>query len=108
VGALRGKDRPGALARLAGLFVDLCLEAHKRPSKQIVLDLGATEDALGQQEDRFLQGYCGCYCHLPPYVFCGRHLLAALLRPSSVDVPTGAGEEAPRIVDRIRRAWLRV
>ena len=26
-----------------------------------------------------------CYCYLPLYVFCGRHLLAARLRRSSID-----------------------
>ena len=40
---------------LANLLVDLFLEAEKRPPKQIVLDLDATDDPLhGQQEGRFL------------------------------------------------------
>jgi hypothetical protein len=65
------------------LFVDLFLEAHRVPPRQIVLDLDATDDPLhGQQEGRFLHGYYSCYCYLPLYLFCGRHLLAALLRPS--------------------------
>ena len=50
--------------------------------KQIILDLDATDDPLhGQQEGRFFHGYYDCYCYLPLYVFCGRHLLAAKLRP---------------------------
>jgi hypothetical protein len=28
--------------------------------------------------------YYDCYCYLPLYVFCGRHLLAAKLRPSDI------------------------
>jgi hypothetical protein len=94
---------------LANLFVDLFLEAHKRPPKQIVLDLDATDDPLhGQQEGRFFHGYYSCYCYLPLYVFCGRHLLAALLRPSNIDASAGAVEEVARIIGRIRQAWPRV
>ena len=94
---------------LANLFVDLFLEAHQRPPKQIVLDLDATDDPLhGQQEGRFFHGYYSCYCYLPLYVFCGRHLLAALLRPSNIDASAGAVAEVARIVDRLRAAWPRV
>jgi Transposase DDE domain group 1 len=96
-------------AALANLFVDIFLEAHKRPPKQIVLDLDATDDPLhGQQEGRFFHGYYSCYCYLPLYVFCGRHLLAALLRPSNIDAAAGAVAEVRRIVNRIRAAWPRV
>ena len=39
------------------------------------LDLDATDDPLhGHQEGRFFHGYYDCYCYLPLYVFCGRHL----------------------------------
>ena len=41
-------------------------------------------------------------------MFCGRHLLAALLRPSHIDASAGAVGEVARIVDRIRQAWPRV
>ena len=34
----------------------------------------------GEQEGRFFHGYYDCYCYLPLYVFCGRHLLLAKLR----------------------------
>jgi hypothetical protein len=40
------------------LFIDLFLEAHSRPPKQIILDLDATDDPLhGHQEGRFFHGY---------------------------------------------------
>ena len=59
-------------AAIEGLFVDLFLEAHKRPPRQIVLDLDATDDPLhGRQEGRFFHGYYDCWCYLPLYVFCG-------------------------------------
>jgi Transposase DDE domain group 1 len=91
------------------LFVELFLDAHAKPPKEIVLDLDATDDPLhGHQEGRFFHGYYGCYCYLPLYVFCGRHLLAAKLRRSNVDAAAGAVEEVGRIVARIRARWPRV
>ena len=39
----------------------------------------------GGQEERFFHGYYGHYCHLPLYVFSGRHLLLSYLRPSGID-----------------------
>jgi hypothetical protein len=38
-------------------------------------------------------------------VFCGRHLLAAKLRPANIDGSAGSVEEAARIVARIRQRW---
>jgi hypothetical protein len=71
-----------------------------------VLDLDATDDPLyGHQEGRFFHGYYDCYCYLPLYVFCGRHLLAAKLRPSNIDGSAGAVEEVARIVGQIRMRW---
>lgn len=84
----------------------LFLEAHKRAPKQIILDLDATDDPLhGHQEGRFFHGYYDCYCYLPLYVFCGRHLLAAKLRPSDIDASAGSVAEVERIVRQIRARW---
>ena len=95
-------------AAIEALFVDLFLEAHARPPKQIILDLDATDDPLhGHQEGRFFHGYYDCYCYLPLYVFCGRHLLAAKLRPSNIDASAGSVEEVARIVAQIRTRWPR-
>ena len=95
-------------AAIEALFVDLFLEAHAKPPRQIILDLDATDDPLhGHQEGRFFHGYYDCYCYLPLYVFCGRHLLAAKLRPSNIDGSAGAVEEIARIVAQIRARWPR-
>src|SRR6195256_3144760 len=81
------------------LLVDLFLEAHERAPSEIILDLDATDDPVhGNQEGRFFHGYYDCYCYLPLYVFCGRHLLAARLRPASMDAADGAVEEVARII----------
>ena len=93
---------------IEGLFVDLFLEAHRRPPSQIVLDLDATDDPLhGHQEGRFFHGYYDGYCYLPLYIFCGRHLLAAKLRRANIDASAGSIEETARIVTRVRQRWPR-
>jgi hypothetical protein len=94
---------PAAIERL---FVTLFLDAHRTAPEEIVLDLDATDDPLhGHQEGRFFHGYYDCYCYLPLYVFCGRHLLAAKLRPSNIDGAAGAVEEIARVVAQIRARW---
>lgn len=94
---------------IEALFVDVFLEAHARAPQEIVLDLDATDDPIhGGQEGRFFHGYYGGYCYLPLYVFCGRHLLAAKLRPSNIDGSAGSLEEVERIVGQIRAHWPQV
>jgi hypothetical protein len=93
-------------AAIEGLLVEIFLDAQKKAPKQIIVDLDATDDPLhGQQEGRFFHGYYDCYCYLPLYIFCGRHLLAAKLRRSDADAAAGAVEEVARIVTQIRRRW---
>ena len=88
------------------LFVDVFLESYREPPIRIVLDLDATDDRLfGLQEGRHFHGYYDCYCYLPLYIFCGRHLLAAKLRTSSVDAADGSVDEVARIVGQIRERW---
>src|SRR6201982_3557690 len=96
-------------AAIEALFVDLFLASQAKAPAQIILDLDATDDPLhGQQEGRFFHGYYDCYCYLPLYIFCGRHLLAAKLRPANIDGAAGSIEEVARIVTHIRRRWPRV
>ena len=91
---------------IRNLLVDAFLESHARPPRAIVLDLDATDDPLhGEQEGRFFHGYYDCYCYLPLYVFCGRHLLVAKLRRADKDAAAGVVEEVERLVKRIRARW---
>jgi len=97
---------PAAIERL---FVELFVEAHAAAPERIVLDLDATDDPIhGDQEGRFFHGYYDGYCYLPLYIFCGRHLLAAKLRPSNIDGAAGALGEVERIVAQIRTRWPEV
>jgi DDE family transposase len=96
-------------AAIEALFVTLFLEAHAKPPEEITIDLDATDDPLhGHQEGGFFHGYYDCYCYLPLYIFCGRHLLAAKLRRANIDASAGAVEEIARIVAQIRERWPRV
>jgi Transposase DDE domain group 1 len=96
-------------AAIASLFVELFLDSHATAPRRIILDLDATDDPLhGHQEGRFFHGYYDCYCYLPLYVFCGRHLLAAKLRRANIDASAGAKDEVARMVAQIRTRWPRV
>jgi hypothetical protein len=93
-------------AAIAALFVTLCLESYAERPARMIIDLDATHDPIhGEQEGRHFHGYYDCYCYLPLYIFCGRHLLAAKLRTSDKDAADGAKEEIARIVAQIRARW---
>jgi len=61
-------------------LIPLCAAAHKRPPKQITLDIDATDDPLHRnREGSFFNANYDSYCYPPLYIFCGRHLLVAKL-----------------------------
>jgi hypothetical protein len=96
-------------AKVDALLVNLFLEAHPKPPKEIVLDLDATDIPLhGNQEGRHFHGYYDNWCYLPLYVFCGTHLLLARERTADQDGSAGAAQEIARIVAQIRAAWPKV
>jgi hypothetical protein len=91
---------------LERLFVELFLDSYVKAPKKIVLDLDATDVALhGEQESRFFHGYYDHYCYLPLYIYCGRQLLCAKLRPANIDGAAGAVAELERIIGQIRARW---
>lgn len=88
------------------LLVELLLESHRCPPKQIILDVDATDDPLhGEQEGRFFHGYYGHYCYLPLYIFSGEHLLCARLREAGQDGAAGTLDEVKRIITQLRHYW---
>jgi Transposase DDE domain group 1 len=91
------------------LLVEVFVESHAVPPKEIVMDVDATDDPLhGDQEGRFFHGYYGHYCYLPLYFFCGDRLLCARLREANEEPATGCVEELSRIVAQVRAAWPEV
>ena len=90
-------------------FVEVFIESFKEPPKEIILDFDATDDPVhGEQTGRFFHGYYKHYCFLPLYVFCGKHLLAAYLRPSNIDPAYGAWSILKLLSDRFREVWPNV
>jgi hypothetical protein len=94
---------------IESLFVKIFLESHAKEPVKIILDLDVTDDLVhGNQEQVFFNTYYGGYCYAPLYIFCGKHLLAAKLRPSNVDPAFGALEELQRVIKQIRQQWQNV
>lgn len=90
-------------------FVEVFIESFKKPPKEIILDFDATDDPVhGEQIGRFFHGYYKHYCFLPLYVFCGKHLLAAYLRPSNIDPAYGAWSILKLLSARLREVWPKV
>lgn len=111
--ALKADAAQGRYCRVAAdkeaienLFVDLFLDSFDEAPDEIVLDCDLTDNPLhGHQEGRFFNGYYREYCYLPIYVFCGRHLLCARLRPSSGGALEESLEVLKYLVGRIRERW---
>ena len=94
---------------ISSTLVEVFIESHKKPPKKLILDFDATDDPVhGDQVGRFFHGYYYCYCFLPLYVFCGKQLLAAYLRPSWVDPARGAWGILKLLTDRFRQVWPNV
>lgn len=69
--------------KIESLFIKLFLESYSKEPREIILDLDVTDDLVhGSQEQVFFNTYYGGYCYAPLYIFCGKHLLAAKLRPN--------------------------
>lgn len=99
----------GACVELSKLLVELFIESHTTPPKEVILDFDATDDPVhGHQENRFFQGYYDAYCFLPLYVFAGEQLLCAYLRPANIDGAKHAWAILALIVRRLRQAWPNV
>ena len=72
----------------------------------VVLDLDPTDNPLyGNQEGRHYNGYYREYVYLPLYIFWGKDLVLAKLRPGRVDAIAGAVEALTWIVALVRARW---
>ena len=96
-------------AEIESLFVSIFLKSYSKEPRKIILDLDVTDDLVhGNQEQVFFNTYYGGYCYAPQNIFCGKHLLAAKLRPSNVDPAAGALSELQRVIKQIRLQWKNV
>ena len=68
-----------------------------------------TDDLVNvHQEETFFNPYYKGYCYAPLYIFCGKHLLAAKLRASNLDLAAWGLEELQRVIKIIRSPWKKV
>ena len=94
------------LAELSKIFVELFIESHDKPPKQIIIDVDATDDTIhGKQEGRYFNGFYNDYCFLPLYFFCGDQLLWSQLRSSKRGGAHGTVAIFDYLVTRIKREW---
>jgi hypothetical protein len=95
-----------ACVEMNKLLVEVFIESHPTPPREVILDFDATDDPVhGRQEGRFFHGYYDHYCFLPLYVFAGDQLLCAYLRPSNIDEAKHAWAILALIARRLRQAW---
>ncbi len=59
----------------------------------------------GDQEQTEFHAYYDHYCYLPLYVFCGKAMLACVLRRSRIDGAKHAAAVIKLIVTRLRQTW---
>jgi hypothetical protein len=98
-----------ALGKIAEVFVETFIRAHRTPPEELILDFDPTDDPVhGNQDQRFFHGYYDEYCFLPLYVFCGSQLLVAYLRPANIDGALHSRAILKLLVKRFRRQWPNV
>lgn len=79
------------------------------PPGELVLDVDASDIPLhGDQEGKEFHAYYDHHCYLPLYVYCGKSLLACVLRPSRIDGAKHSAAVIKLLVSRLRQAWPEV
>jgi len=99
--------------QISEALLECYLQGHrKRPPRQLVLDVDATDDEThGDQQLAFFHGYYEEHCYLPLLVFAQaegkgeQELIAAMLRPGNVHAGHRAMAMLKAIVTRLRRAF---
>ena len=95
-----------SLVKISQCLVEHFIASHQTAPKELILDFDPTDHEIyGHQENRHYHGYYRHDCFLPLHVFCGRHLLVSLLRPSNIDGAKYAGVVLRLLVNRIRQAF---
>jgi hypothetical protein len=88
------------------VLVDQFIASHSAPPEELALDIDASDIPLhGDQEQREFHAYYDHYCYLPLYVYCGKAMLAGVLRRSRIDGAKHAAAVIKLLVTRLRQAW---
>lgn len=88
------------------VLVEQFVASQPVPPAELVLDVDASDIPLhGDQEQREFHAYYDHYCYLPLYVYCGKAMLACVLRRSRIDGAKHAAAVIKLLVTRLRQAW---
>lgn len=88
------------------VLVEQFIASHATPPAELVLDVDASDIPLhGAQEGKQFHAYYDHYCYLPLYVYCGKSMLACVLRRSRIDGTKHAAAVIRLLVTRLRQAW---
>lgn len=91
------------------VLIEQFIASHTSAPRELVLDVDASDIPLhGDQEQKEFHAYYDSHCYLPLYVFCGKAMLACVLRRSRIDGARHAAAVIKLIVTRLRQAWPRV
>lgn len=94
------------IAALNRVLVDQFIASQPVPPGELVVDVDASDIPLhGNQEQREFHAYYDHYCYLPLYVYCGKAMLACVLRRSRIDGAKHAAAVIKLLVTRLRQAW---
>ena len=94
------------MVALNRVLVDQFIAAHQVAPQELILDIDASDIPLhGNQEHSEFHAYYDHYCYLPLYVFCGKGMLACVLRNSRIDGAKHAAAVIKLLVTRLRRTW---
>lgn len=91
------------------VLLDQFMASHAVTPDELVLDIDASDIPLhGHQEGTQFHAYYDHYCYLPLYVYCGKALLACVLRNSRIDGAKHAAAVIKLLVTRLRQQWPEV
>lgn len=101
----RRADRADVVA-LNRVLIEQFIAAQTIGPQELILDVDASDIPLhGDQERSEFHGYYDHYCYLPLYVFCGKSMLACVLRNSRIDGARHAAAVIKLLVARLRQVW---
>jgi hypothetical protein len=91
------------------VLVEQFIASQAQAPEELVLDVDASDIPLhGDQEQKEFHAYYDSHCYLPLYVFCGKAMLACVLRRSRIDGARHSAAVIKLIVTRLRQAWPQV
>jgi hypothetical protein len=91
------------------VLLDQFMASHAVTPDELVLDIDASDIPLhGHQEGTQFHAYYDHYCYLPLYVYCGKALLACVLRNSRIDGAKHSAAVIKLLVTRLRQQWPEV